>query len=246
MDISSYPRWAQEMVDRVSAAKKRVVGHEVLWRLREGRLDRGATHSFLAGLWPTIEQFPQYMALNLLKVEYGRSPGHDLARAYLIRNIRAEQKRADYWIDWAEAAGVSRATLVSGSAPKATRAQSQWCWHICQRGSLAAGLAATSYAIGRATGEWALLVCAAETYRSSFPPDTRVKAMRWLKAHAQCDDSCPWEALEIICTILGVKPSPSVVAELESVVRKSYESMATTLDDCLAAPPKGALELGVA
>jgi pyrroloquinoline quinone (PQQ) biosynthesis protein C len=246
MDLDSYPRWAQDLVEGGVEARRGVVGHELFVQMREARLGAATTHNFMAGVWPTIERFPQYMALNLLKIPYGRTRGQDMARRYLIHNIRVELKHADYWIDWAEACGVSRKALLVGAAPLATQALSHWCWHVCERESLATGMAATNYAIEGVTGEWSLLVCGSDAYERSFPEETRIKAMKWLRVHAQYDDSHPWEALDIICTLLGTNPAPSSVAELDAAIHKSYAYMRMTLDHCLAPRGDRAVERGAA
>src|SRR5438105_2179974 len=137
-DLNSYPGWAQELVQECSDAKQGVVNHELFHMMKENKLPPEPSRNFLMGVWPVIEQFPQYMALNLLKVHYGRTLGQDMARKYLIRNIRVEQNHADFWIDWAAAAGVDKESLLYGSVPLATHALSHWCWHTCERDGLAA------------------------------------------------------------------------------------------------------------
>jgi pyrroloquinoline quinone (PQQ) biosynthesis protein C len=52
--------------------------------------------------------------------------------------------------------------------------------------------------------------------------------------HAEYDDTHPWEALEIIATILGTEPPRREVALVRSRIQKSYDYMRMTLDDCLA------------
>jgi pyrroloquinoline quinone (PQQ) biosynthesis protein C len=234
MDIASYPQWAQEMVLDCEATKQRVVQHEVFRKMRDVALEPHVMRNFLIGVWPVIEKFPQYMAMNLLKVQYGRTRGHDMARKYLMRNIRVEQSHADHWVEWAVASGVTKEDLLFGPVPLATHALNHWCWHTCERDTLAAAMAATNYAIEGATGEWSLLVCSSDAYENSFDPAVRKKAMKWLKVHAQYDDTHPWEALEIICTIMGGNPTSRGVSLLRSCIRKSYEYMCMTLDHCLA------------
>src|SRR5690606_4964195 len=86
MDLASYPRWLQDIVATCSDAKQAVVGHEIFRQMHEGVLPAAAMQRFLASFWPVIEQFPQYMAMNLLKVQYELGTAHALARKYLIRN----------------------------------------------------------------------------------------------------------------------------------------------------------------
>ena len=89
--LSSYPRWLQQVVASTSHDKARVANHEFFTLLRDARLPKVAMRKFLIGAWPTIEQFPQFMAMNLKKLSVGDGPGQDMARRYLIHNIRVEQ-----------------------------------------------------------------------------------------------------------------------------------------------------------
>jgi pyrroloquinoline quinone (PQQ) biosynthesis protein C len=234
MDLRSYPQWIQDVVQECSPARRCVAEHELFLSMKSSALSARAMRSFLIGVWPVIEQFPQYMAMNLLKVQLGRAPGHDMARRYLIRNIRVEQNHAEHWVHWAQAHGVDRDDLLLGSSPVAAEALSHWCWHTCERDPLAAAMAATNYAIEGVTGEWAYLVCSSTAYELGFAPEIRKQAMKWLKVHAQYDDTHPWEALEIIATILGTDPRPCDIEGVRSRISKSYEYMCMTLDKCLA------------
>lgn len=234
MDLQSYPRWIQAVVQDCEPAKRCVAKHELFVLLKNGALSERAMRNFMIGVWPVIEQFPQYMAMNLLKVQFGRAPGHDMARRYLIRNIRVEQNHVEHWVHWAQSHGVDRDDLLLGSSSAAAEALSHWCWHSCERDPLAAAMAATNYAIEGATGEWANLVCSSTAYELSFAPEIRKKAMKWLRLHAEYDDTHPWEALEIIATLLGTDPKPHDVDGVHSRIRKSYEYMRMTLDECLA------------
>jgi pyrroloquinoline quinone (PQQ) biosynthesis protein C len=51
--------------------------------------------------------------------------------------------------------------------------------------------------------------------------------------HAQYDDSHPWEALEIICTLAGNNPSQQLQTELRQAVTKSYDYMNLFLEHCM-------------
>jgi pyrroloquinoline quinone (PQQ) biosynthesis protein C len=234
MELQSYPHWLQQIVRECSDARRGVVEHELFRLMSEGALPQWAMRRFLAGVWPVIEQFPQYMAMNLLKVQYGAAPGHEMGRKYLIRNIRVEQNHVEYWIEWAQAHAVSRDELLFGWRSGSIDALSHWCWHTCERDPLPAAMAATNYAIEGVTGEWAALVCSSPAYENGFPLDVRKKAMKWLRVHAQYDDTHPWEALEIIATIIGNRATSREVQGIQSGIRKSYEYMRMAFDDCLA------------
>jgi pyrroloquinoline quinone (PQQ) biosynthesis protein C len=232
--LASYPAWAQDMVASCDEARQRVSQHELFHRMRDAELGDEQAYTFFVAVWPVIEQFPQYMALNLLKVQYGRTRGHDLARRYLIRNIRVEQNHADHWMEWALASGLSREDLLEGEVPYESQALSHWCWHTCERDALAAAMAATNYAIEGVTGDWSALVCSRTRYEEVFEPALRAKAMKWLKLHAKYDDTHPWEALEIICSIMGTNPSKRGYSMVRNSVLTSFEYMRLTLDHCLA------------
>lgn len=234
MDLGSYPRWLQDVVQECAAAKRAVAEHPFYLRMRDGVLTATQVRDFLIGVWPVIEQFPQYMAMTLLKVRIGRGPGHDMARRYLIRNIRVEQKHAEYWVDWAEAHDIERDVLFKATSPAAAEALSHWCWHSCERDPLPQAMAATNYAVEGATGEWASLVCSQSTYERGFTEPMRKSAMKWLKVHAEYDDQHPWEALEIIATLLGHNPDPTEIEGVRSRIMRSYQYMRLTQDECLA------------
>ena len=234
MDLKSYPQWLQAVVEECSEIRRGVVEHEVFQLMRDGALSPLAMRSFLIGAWPVVEQFPQYMAMNLLKVLYGRAPGHEAGRRYLIRNIRVEQNHVDYWIDWAQAHRVSRDELFFAGRSASAEALSHWCWHTCERDPLAAAMAATNYAIEGITGEWTALVCSSTEYESGFAAQVRNKAMKWLRVHAHYDDTHPWEALEVIATTLGSHATSHEIFGIQSGIRKSYEYLRMMFDDCLA------------
>ncbi|MBV6285979.1 iron-containing redox enzyme family protein [Pseudomonas sp. MAFF 301350] len=233
MDAQSYPLWAQKLIQDCSESKRRVVGHELYQRMRDGQLSTRTMRQYLIGGWPVVEQFSVYMAQNLTKTRFARHPGEDMARRWLMRNIRVELNHADYWVHWALAHGVSLEDLQAQEVPAELQALSDWCWHTCVADSLIVAMAATNYAIEGATGEWAALVCSTGTYAEGFPEEGRKRAMKWLKMHAQYDDAHPWEALEIICTLAGNSPSVALQAELRRAICKSYDYKFLFLERCL-------------
>ena len=233
-ELTSYPLWAQQMVHDCEEAKQGVLTHPLWALMRENRLDREATRNFMAGIWPVIERFPAYMAHNLLKTRYGRSAGDNLARRWLVRNIRVEQNHADHWLNWATGAGVSRAEVLDGERAPGTQTLADWCEEVSRDDSLAAGVIATNYAVEGATGEWSQLIYASTTYAQGLPAEKRVQSLRWLQLHAAYDDTHPWEALEIVCTLKGTAPAADEVDHLTECVKRSYTGMSVTLDRCLA------------
>src|SRR6185312_2335477 len=198
IEQSSYKQWKQDMHAECDPVKKSFVGHELWDLIRDGKASHDCMVKFMVGIWPVIEGFPGFMARSLLKTRFGRSEGDNLARRWLVRNIRVEQNHAEYWLNWAEGAGVSREQVLHGSAPFGAQTLARWCEEICSRGSLAASIAATNYAVEGATGDWSERVYESRTYVESFPEPVRKSSLRWLQLHAAYDDTHPWEALEIV------------------------------------------------
>jgi pyrroloquinoline quinone (PQQ) biosynthesis protein C len=243
MELTSYPRWLQDIVATCSDARRTVIDHGIFQRMHEGTLPAPAMRRFLSSFWPVIEQFPQYMAMNLLKVQYELGSAHWLARKYLIRNIRVEQNHAEYWIDWSRGHGMSRDDLLFGWRSSSADALSHWCWHTCERDPLAVAMAATNFAIEGTTGEWAAYVCQSPFYERGFADDVGKSSMKWLRVHAHYDDTHPWEALEIIAMLGGHRPARRDVRSIESAIVKSYEYMRAAFDECLGVETKVTLPL---
>ena len=232
-DLRSYPKWAQEVIESCEPAKRRVLDHPIWAMMREGTLPDAAMRSFIMSAWQVIEQFPQYMAMSLLKARYGTVRGEHLARRWLVRNIRVEQNHADYWLDWAEAVGVPRSDVLANVTTPESGILSHWCWQVSASDTLAAGMMATNYAVEGITGEWATLVIKDDIYAYGFDARIRAKAMRWLKLHAEYDDIHPWEALEIVSTLVGTHPTPQTVERLRCCVLNTYVYKHLALEHCM-------------
>jgi pyrroloquinoline quinone (PQQ) biosynthesis protein C len=233
-ELSSYPQWTQDMAGECDPVKESFVGHELWDLIRDGRASQDCMVKFMVGIWPVIEGFPGYMARSLLKTRFGRSEGDNLARRWLVRNIRVEQNHAEYWLNWSEGHNVPRQRLIEGTLPAGTGILADWCEEISTKGALAPSIAAVNYAIEGATGEWSRTLYESEGYASQFPEATRRSTMRWLQLHAAYDDQHPWEALEIVCTVLGAAPRAADVMHLTECVKRSYVAMRILADRCVA------------
>ena len=143
--IGSYPVWLQRVVHETNVQKQRVVEHDVFALMREAKLPLAVMRRFMTGIWPTIEQFPRFMAMNLKKIGYGESAGEDMARRYLIQNIRVEQKHAEHWATWAASAGLTLSDLRNPDDAQELEALAHWCWYVCDHSSLAVAMAATNW-----------------------------------------------------------------------------------------------------
>ena len=152
------------------------------------------------------------------------------ARGWLIKNMRTEQRHAEWYRDWSESAGIPRDALFHGARQAAATAITDWCWHICEVGSLAEGMAATNFAIEGVTGEWSKMVATSEEYQELFPQSERKKAMKWIYAHAAYDDKHPVEAMDIIVGLLGKDPPVKEVERVQRAIEKSYDLYLLALD----------------
>ena len=112
----------------------------------------------------------------------------------------------------------------------------------CIRPSASASWSTTTTRREGATGEWSCVVCANGTYAQSLPEEIRSPAMRWLKVHAEYDDTHPWEALDIVATLLGHAPSAQDVTEVRRAIQSSYTYMKMALDGALAAATHGSFD----
>lgn len=232
-ELASYPQWLQDLVAETHSARQQVVAHPIFAAMSSAQIDPKAMRAFFVNGWPVIDQFPQYMGMNLQKLGPKETPGTRMARRYLTRNIRIEQNHADYWVDWAAAHDVSRNLMQEASGPSLAYALSHWCWKSCNSDALPVAIAATNFAIEGVTGEWSSLVCSSDALERSYPDEIRKRAMRWLKMHAHYDDAHPWEALDIVATLLGRAPRTQDVRDVQRSVKNSYEYLKVSLDCCL-------------
>jgi pyrroloquinoline quinone (PQQ) biosynthesis protein C len=191
--------------------------------MRDGTIGASQQRSMFVGFWPLVERFPHFLALNLLKTSHGESGAVDAARSWLAANLSVEQRHAEWFLDWAEAAGVTRRAMLEGPRPASMTAVADWCWQVCAAGELADAMAATNYAIEGATGEWTRTLARSDAYRTRFAAGDAERGLRWLDTHADYDDTHPLQALDIIARLLGPEPSAARVRGVEEAVLKSYE-----------------------
>ena len=230
VDVTHYPRWIQDVVHDTTKTAHAVANHEAWRRFSDGTISESKHHALLIGFWPLIERFPQFLALNLLKCSYSDDLTLNAARGWLIKNLRIEQRHAEWYRDWAVAAGIPEIRLFHAPRSAMATAITDWCWNICEIGSLAEGMAATNYAIEGVTGEWSKIVAESEPYQARFPESVRKKAMKWIDAHAVYDVKHPVEALDLVHRLLGPDPAPSKIKGITEAIQKSYDLYLLALD----------------
>ncbi|MCA9422940.1 MAG: iron-containing redox enzyme family protein [Nitrospira sp.] len=225
-----FPLWLAQVVEDTKPKARAIAQHEAWKQFSAGTISEGKHHLLLSGFWPLIERFPQFLALNLLKCSYGSHSGVNAARGWLIKNLRIEQRHAEWYRDWAEYSGISRSHLYEGHRPAAMTAITDWCWHVCESGSLAEGMVATNFAIEGVTGDWTEIVWESQEYRLLFKETDRKKAMKWIQVHAAYDDVHPVEALSLINKLLGDNPRKEEIRKIRRAIEKSYDLYLLALD----------------
>jgi pyrroloquinoline quinone (PQQ) biosynthesis protein C len=180
--------------------------------------------AWLLQLYPFIETFPKWIALNIPKTQDAMS------RNFLIDNVRVEKRHAERWVYMAEAFGIKRYDLHTVKPLAEVDALTHWLWSINTQGSLAEAVAATNYAIEGVTKDIAVATV------KGFPRYEGVdgihldhKAYWWMRAHAKYDDLHPQQALEIMKLYAT---TPEVQDKVTFVTHRSLEYMLLAFETC--------------
>jgi len=227
LDLSGYSSWVRDLVHDTTESGQAVVKHEIWTWFRDATIAREVQQNLVVGLWPLFERFPQFYSLILLKCDYGGNPAINATRSWLIKQLRSEQRTADWYRDWTDCVGVPQSRLFTEVRPAAATAVGDWCWNACEYGSLMEGLAATGFAVKHVTGAWCRIIAASEEYPLLFPENERRKGLRWLHAQA---NQYPIEALDRISSLLGNDPSANTLAGINKAIHKTYELYVLALD----------------
>jgi len=214
------PAWAARMLDRLAPDWDAVPDCRLFAGTTPGSLDETVWRRVICEFFCVVEAFPKYMGITLAKTTYGREPKDELARAWLIGNIKVEARHVEWYVDWARGHGLSRKELVE-YRPRAAAGLDAWLWSVAYRGNLAEAVGAINYAIEGTTGEWTRQVLPA--FAEFF--DGEKTSLAWLRNHAVYDDEHPIQALEIVKNALtgGGEPAPAQVGRVEDAIRCSLK-----------------------
>ncbi len=127
-ELNRFPQWMQEIVGETQHTAKRVADHKAWHLFSDGTIPPAQHHALLYNFWPLIDKFPHFLALNVLKCPYTSNPVVNDARKWLIRNLRVEQKHAEWYKDWAECAGVPMEKFFDGPRTGSASAITDWAW----------------------------------------------------------------------------------------------------------------------
>lgn len=230
LTVTPHPEWATGMLERLRPDWNAVLESEVFAATRPGVLPATIWRRILLEFFCVVEAFPKYMGVTLAKTTFGQSPKDELARSWLIGNIRVEARHVEWYLDWAAGHGIDRAELTAYRPHAAVGALDSWLWSVAYRGSLAESVGAINYAIEGTTGEWTrrVLPVFAEHYEHDRP------TLAWLVNHADYDDKHPVQALEIVKNTLSAdgEPPRSQVRRTEEAIRRSLHLYRAGLDSC--------------
>ena len=191
--FTPHPPWVQDMNRHLEPYRNAILGCSLIREASTGMLSVGKMRTWLIQLYPFIETFPKWIALNITKTYDARS------RGYMIDNVRVEKKHAEQWVYMAQGFGIDPSMLSSVQPFPEVDALTHWLWSINTRGSLAEAVGATNYSIEGVTQG------IAESTVKGFPNyDGRdgvrldKKAYWWMVAHSRYDDIHPLQALEVM------------------------------------------------
>ena len=229
LPLTEHPAWVQRMIEELEPA-----WHAAAWP-RLFRLTAEGKHPALARwrrtiiqLFPIVEAFPKYICNSLAKTTYGQRPGDYRVRQWFLRNLQVEARHAEWYLDWADGAGISREEMCANQPNAEVRALHEHLWTMTTTGSLAEGVAASNWAIEGITGVWTIGVT--ERFRAYASDGFAVtpRSMKWLEAHGQYDDEHPLEALEA----LKLYADGETAASVQTAAARSLALFERAIESC--------------
>src|SRR5207249_12046638 len=106
-----------------------------------GTLPVRKMRTWIIQLYPFIETFPKWIALNITKTHDARS------RGYMIDNVRVEKRHAEQWVYMAQGFGIDPSKLYYAQPLPEVDDLTHRLWSINTRGELSAAVGATSYSM---------------------------------------------------------------------------------------------------
>jgi pyrroloquinoline quinone (PQQ) biosynthesis protein C len=225
------PSWILEMEQEIEPYRLAILTCPLVQEASNGILPLGVMQSWMIQLYPFIETFPHWIALNIAKTEDASS------RGFMIDNIRVEKRHAEQWVNMAQGFGAAPNVLRTVIPLPEVDALTHWLWSINTKGSLAEGVAATNYAIEGITHDIAMLTV------KGFPAYARYEEVRlnkktygWMAAHAHYDDMHPIQAMEVV---KRYTTTPEQIRKVRFAIQRSLEYMLLALTACYQWAPVG-------
>ena len=237
--LTPHPAWILDLRQHIEPTWNAILKSRLLQEASAGTLSLPQMRAWLTQLYPFIETFPKWIALNIPKTQDA------ISRGFLIDNIRVEKRHAEQWVYMAEGFGIKRADLYAVKPLPEVDALTHWLWSINTQGTLAEAVGATNYAIEGITQEIAkVTVKGFPHYEGIDGIHLERKAYWWMEAHAQYDDLHPQQALEIMKMYATTKDLQDKVA---FVTRRSLEYMLMAFETCYTQfQPQGSATVALA
>lgn len=222
--LTAHPEWILDLRQQIEPTWNAILKCRLLQEASAGTLSLPQMRAWLIQLYPFIETFPKWIALNIPKTQDA------ISRGFLIDNIRVEKRHAEQWVYMAEGFGIKRDDLYTVKPLAEVEALTHWLWSINTQGTLAEAVAATNYAIeGITQGIAKLTLKGFPHYEGVDGIHLERKAYWWMEAHVKYDDLHPQQALEIMKMYATTK---ELQEKVTFVTRRSLEYMLLAFETC--------------
>ncbi len=222
--FTPHPAWILDMNRRLEPYRNAILESRLVREASAGTLPVRKMRTWIIQLYPFIETFPKWIALNITKTHDARS------RGYMIDNVRVEKRHAEQWVYMAQGFGIDPYVLYSVQPLPEVEALTHWLWSINTRGSLAEAVGATNYSVEGVTQD------IAKSTVKGFPRYDRLegvhldkKAYWWMEAHGRYDDLHPLQALEVMKIYATTK---ELQDKVNFATQRSFEYFLMALEAC--------------
>lgn len=218
------PTWVMQLKEQVSPCWQAVLETPLVQEAASGTLSLEQMRAWLIQLYPFIETFPKWIALNIAKTQ------DPVSRAFMIDNVRVEKRHAEQWVHMAEGFGIDSEELFTVRPIPQVEALTHWLWSINTQGSLAEAVAATNYAIEGVTHDISSTVVKGfPKYEGRDGLRLTKKTYSWMEAHAAYDDLHPIQALHVMKLYTTTQDQEDKVI---FAAKRSLEYMLMALNAC--------------
>jgi pyrroloquinoline quinone (PQQ) biosynthesis protein C len=222
--FSPEPAWVLGLNSHIEPYRKAILECRLVQEGSTGTLSLTRMRAWITQLYPFIETFPKWIALNIAKT-------HDpVSRGFMIDNVRVEKKHAEQWTHMAEGFGITQEELYSVEPLPGVEALTHCLWSINTQGTLAEAVGATNYAIEGVTQDIAkLMIKGFPHYEGIEGVHLGKRSYWWAEAHARYDDLHPQQALEIMKLYTTTK---DLEEKVKFATRRSLEYLLMALETC--------------
>src|SRR5712691_1270577 len=222
--FTPHPVWVLDMNRHLEPYRNAILECKLVQEASTGILPLKKMRAWIIQMYPFIETFPKWVALNITKTHDARS------RGYMIDNVRVEKRHAEQWVYMAQGFGIDPHVLYTVQPLPEVEALTHWLWSINTRGSLAEAVGATNYSIeGVTQGIAKLTINGFPYYDGRDGVRLHKKAYWWMEAHSRYDDLHPKQALEVMKMYATTR---ELQEKTVFASQRSYEYLIMALEAC--------------